>query len=840
MSLPPGSRLGPYEVLRPIGSGGMGVVYLGRDPRLEREVAIKVLPPSFATDPERLQRFEQEARLAGGLNHPNILTIHDVGAHEGSPYLVMERLEGQTLRDLLRGGALPVARALDLAMQMARGLAAAHARGLVHRDLKPANLFITRDGRLKILDFGLAKQVSNPGSGSGGATDSGLTLEGMALGTVGYMSPEQVTGQPADARSDIFSFGVVLYEMLSGHRAFERDGTIEILSATLKEDPPELAGSTGPIPLPLQRLVRRCLEKVPGRRFQSTQALVRDLESLLDTSISATRAAWVEPLRRAFGPRPWAQAAAALVLVATGGGTLLIKAWPRSTESPAPAAPGLVALPAKVIGTEEAAFLADAIPDSLSTLLAGVEGLDMKLPPTTIQVETVKGDLVRIAEAYRVDQVLVTTVSAEGERLVLDVKLVEAATRKVRWAGQFEGLRGTYGALLREAADGLARVLRPGARLAANPGPAPNSEAELALKEGLHYTTRYAAFNQLADFERAQDAYGRALKADPDSAQALGELAYLWVFRSWRGAGELQACTVQAERHARRALALDPRTGIAWAALAQAEAGRRPSSLERRLEYAIRAANPKANQPDFGVAIAGSSAGPIFMTAAGRLAFERKPLEPMWGGMGAYGLAWQGRPKEALQLLERVLAVEPGFRFGLAAKAEALVGLGRLAEAGELLNRCEPQEQELTVDAELWRQARFELAIAQGDRATAARYADRAARLWLKPGDLGLDVNAPCTMPPGLVKLGRAEEALQMLEIGMSQLPIAEGYLWVLDHPDLAPLHGDPRYERLRAQGKRDLASSLKALQAAWDRGELPAAFQSALAEMRALQERTR
>lgn len=207
--------------------------------------------------------------------------------------------------------------------------------------------------------------------------------------------------------------------------------------------------------------------------------------------------------------------------------------------------------------------------------------------------------------------------------------------------------------------------------------------------------------------------------------------------------------------------------------------------------------------------------------------------------MGAHGLTWQGRPKEALQLLERVLAVEPGFRFGLAAKAEALVGLGRLGEAEELLKRCEPQEHEVTVDAELWRQVRFELAIAQDDRATATRYADRAARLWLKPGDVGLDVNAPWTMPPGLVRLGRREEALQMLEFSMTRMPCAEGYLWVLDHPDLAPLRGDPRFQRLRAQGKRDLANSMKALQAAWDRGELPAAFQSAQAELRALQERT-
>lgn len=843
MSLPPGSRLGPYEVLRPIGAGGMGEVYLGRDPRLGRTVAIKVLPPTFAADPERLRRFEGEARLAGGLSHPNILTVHDVGSHGDSPYLVMEFLEGETLRARLKRGALPVATALDLAIQFARGLAAAHTKGLVHRDLKPANLFITQDGRLKILDFGLAKQlpspVPEPGSQAPTREASALTQEGLALGTVGYMSPEQVTGLPADARSDLFTFGLVLYEMLCGHRAFERDSAIETLSATLKEDPPGLVSPFGPIPGSLQRLVSRCLEKEPRQRHPTAQALLHDLEALLDRRALSAGRGWGGRLERRLGTHPWALALAVLALLATGGGALLPRALPRAHGAPAPGVSGLVALPARVLGAEPAAFLADAVPDTLSTLLTGVAGLDMKMPPSSIQVEKVKGDLGRIAEAYQVRHLLLTTVTTQGEGLILDVKLVEVPSQRVRWAGQYEGQRATYNALLREAAEGVARAVDPEMQgLPPQGGAVPPSGPELALKEGLHYTARYAAFNQMADFDRARDGYERVLRADPGSARALGELAYLWVFRSWQGVGDLPECTVEVERHARRALALDPRTGIAWAALAQAEAGRRPSSLERRLEYAIRAANPKAIQPDFGVAIAGTSGGPILMAAAGRLAFERKPLEPMWGGMGAYGLTWQGRPKEALHLLERVLAVEPGFRFGLAAKAEALVGLGRLAEAEALLKRCEPGEHEVTVDAELWRQVRFELAIAQGDAATATRYADRAAGLWLKPGDVGLDVNAACTMPPGLVRLGRREEALRMLEFAMRHLPCVEGYLWVLDHPDLKPLHGDPRYERLRAQGKRDLALSLKSLQAAWDRGELPAAFRPALGELRALQDR--
>src|SRR5262245_61706859 len=224
-ALVPGTRLGPYEVLAPLGAGGMGEVYRARDERLGREVAVKVLVHGASSDTDRLRRFEQEAKTAGALNHPNLITIHDTGQHEGQPYIVFELLEGGTLRQRLGHGALPVARALDYAVQIAEGLAAAHDRGIVHRDLKPENLFVTRDGRVKILDFGLAKlthqeegsQVTNLPTATAG------TEPGVVLGTLGYMSPEQVRGRPADARSDIFSFGAILYEMLSGKRAFQGD-----------------------------------------------------------------------------------------------------------------------------------------------------------------------------------------------------------------------------------------------------------------------------------------------------------------------------------------------------------------------------------------------------------------------------------------------------------------------------------------------------------------------------------------------------------------------------------------------------------------------------------------
>jgi len=275
------TSLGPYEILSLLGAGGMGEVYRARDPRLGREVAVKVLPSSFSADARRLHRFEQEARAAGMLNHPNVLAIYDVGTHEGSPYLVSELLEGETLRARLGAGALPLSKVFDYAVQIAMGLAAAHEKGIVHRDLKPENLFLTRDGRVKILDFGLAK-LTRPEMED--RTDAPTlprdTDPGVVMGTVGYMSPEQVRGQEADARSDIFAVGAIVYEMLTGRRAFQRDTAVGTMNAILSEDPPEAADSSPG----LTRLVRRCLEKRPEERFQSARDLGFALEALSGSS----------------------------------------------------------------------------------------------------------------------------------------------------------------------------------------------------------------------------------------------------------------------------------------------------------------------------------------------------------------------------------------------------------------------------------------------------------------------------------------------------------------------------------------------------------------------------
>jgi serine/threonine protein kinase len=317
MALTSGSKLGPFEIQSLLGAGGMGEVYRAKDTRLGRDVALKILPESFAREPDRLRRFDQEARAVAALNHPNILAIHDIGQHHGSPYIVSELLEGETLRERLRVVRMPVRKTVDYASQIARGLAAAHDRGIVHRDLKPENLFLTKDGRVKILDFGLAKLTHTETS----AEETTRTIQseaGSVVGTPGYMSPEQVRGKPADLRTDLFAFGAILYEMLSSKRAFQGDTAADIMTAILTKDLPELTQANPQVPPALDHIVRHCLEKNPEARFQSAHDLAFNLEMLSSPSGTATAPPIAAPARGRHRVLLSSVAIAALVLVVAG------------------------------------------------------------------------------------------------------------------------------------------------------------------------------------------------------------------------------------------------------------------------------------------------------------------------------------------------------------------------------------------------------------------------------------------------------------------------------------------------------------------------------------------
>ena len=315
MALTAGTMLGQYEIIEPLGAGGMGEVYRARDTRLKRDVAIKVLPDFLTYDRHRLQRFEQEARAAAALNHPNILAVYQMGTHDDQQYLVSELLEGETLWERLRRGPLPVRKVVDYGVQIANGLAAAHEKGIVHRDLKPENLFITNDGRIKILDFGLATMVQPDDSDPDRAPTLMLhTKPGLVMGTAGYMAPEQVRGKKADARSDIFAFSAILQEMVTGERTFQKPTSAETLTAILNEDAPAITELAPTAPLGLQRIVQRGLEKNPEQRFQSASDMAFALEGLSDsgTSVVAVRPQVEKSRRRILGMI----AAAAILVIA--------------------------------------------------------------------------------------------------------------------------------------------------------------------------------------------------------------------------------------------------------------------------------------------------------------------------------------------------------------------------------------------------------------------------------------------------------------------------------------------------------------------------------------------
>ena len=315
MTLAAGTRLDSFEIVAPLGAGGMGEVYRARDTALKRDVAIKVLPEYWSRDPERLHRFEQEAQAAAALNHPNIVSIFHVGQYNGSPYIVTELLHGETLRERLRKGALRLHEALDHGAEIARGLGAAHDAGIVHRDLKPENIFITKDGRVKILDFGLAKlDPAKSSSGDQPTLTHQQTSPGQVLGTVGYMSPEQVRGQPADARSDIFAAGAVLYEMLAGKPAFRKATSAETMSAILNEDPQAVSQVAPNLPPGLQRVVNRCLGKSPEQRFQHASDVAFALEALSDSGSGSGTS--IQPVTARTSWKWMVGASAVVVLIA--------------------------------------------------------------------------------------------------------------------------------------------------------------------------------------------------------------------------------------------------------------------------------------------------------------------------------------------------------------------------------------------------------------------------------------------------------------------------------------------------------------------------------------------
>jgi eukaryotic-like serine/threonine-protein kinase len=444
VSLEPGTRLGPYEIVRLLGAGGMGEVYRARDTKLDREVAVKVLPARLALDAAALTRFEREAKAVAALSHPNILAIHDFGTHEGTTYAVTELLSGETLRARLAGAELPVRKALDFGGQIADGLAAAHEKGLVHRDVKPENVFVTNQDRVKILDFGLVRHQSEDDDTVTAAM--ACTAPGTFLGTTGYASPEQALGRPVDFRSDQFALGSVLYEMLTGRRAFARSSIPETLSAVIRDEPEPIATLNPDVPAPLRWILERCLAKDPAERYASTHDLARELRTVRDHFLEASASGEIDrpgrtasPVRAArnlaYRPRVVGAAAVGLLILVAAG----VQLYRSARRSPPVTLESVAVLPlVNGSGDPEADYLSDGITESLINSLARISTLRVMARTTVFSYKGRAVDPIKIGNELGVGRLLTGRVVPRGDDVSIQVDLVDVATGAQLWGQRYD------------------------------------------------------------------------------------------------------------------------------------------------------------------------------------------------------------------------------------------------------------------------------------------------------------------------------------------------------------------------------------------------------------------
>ena len=622
----PGTRLGPYEILAPLGAGGMGEVYRARDTRLGREVAVKVLPPELAADPERVRRFEVEARAVAALSHPSILALFDVGSQDGAPYLVTELLEGEDLRARLSTGPLPVPRAAGIAAEIARGLAAAHEKGIIHRDLKPANIFVTRDGSAKILDFGIAKLVP-PGSAEEVARAATLveaTEAGALLGTVAYMSPEQARGQAVDHRSDLFALGCVLYEMLGGARPFTGETVADILSAVLSSDPQRLGERRPEVPRGLDAVVRRCLAKRADDRFGSAREV----------------AAALEPFSRE-------QPAAA---TGVGGG---------ATHDDCPA---IAVLPfANLSADPEQEYFCDGMAEEILNALAHLRGLRVIARTSAFAFKGRNQDIRAIGAALSVGFLLEGSVRKAGDRLRITAQLIDVTDGAHLWSERYDRRLEDVFAVQEEIALAIVAAMKVRLlgheRAAIGRRPTESLDAHSAYLRGQFHWNTFTP----EGFMRSRESFEAAIRIDPDFAPALSGLGMWYVSQAFWADFPAQEAWLKASALVERALAADPES---W--LAHTVRGTLLAFLERRWPDAEESLRR-------GVLLGPGQAAAHFNLAAflvvrgrwaeaaeeARISLRLDPLSPPNCAWCAHWLCLAGHRDEAAAELAKIVEVAP-------------------------------------------------------------------------------------------------------------------------------------------------------------------------------------
>jgi TolB-like protein/Tfp pilus assembly protein PilF len=755
MTLPVGTKLGPYEVLAPIGAGGMGEVYRARDTRLERDVAVKVLPESLLADGEALSRFEREAKAVAALSHPNIMAIHDFGRHEHVVYAVMELLQGDTLKERLFASELTQRKALDYALQIVQGLAAAHERGIVHRDLKPTNIFVTRDSLVKILDFGLAKSVRPLSEDS--KTGTG-TEPGIVLGTAGYMSPEQVRGTTLDQRSDLFSFGLILYEMLAGEPAFRRDTDIETMMAIMKEEPPALSRPGRTISPELADLVGHCLEKKPEERFQSARDLAFALKVIEREG------------RPGSGPRSGQVSGSA----AAAGAEASIAVLPFRNLSADP----------------EAEYFSDGMTEEIITVLSKIDGLRVASRTSAFAFKGRDEDVRKIGAALGARSVLEGSVRQAGRKLRITAQLVDVADGYHLWSETYDREMEDVFAVQDEIARAIAATLK--VRLA---GPTESGELVAPPTRDVVAYDRYLKGRYLWNQRRAHEAiaeFTAAIEKDPDMVEAHTALADAWAVWGFYGGIPTWEAWARARLCADRAAELapeEPRVAVSRGLL-EHYYGWSSAREEQFCRLAIERA-PKWADGYFWLSLCLAAVGKFEESAAiARRGLEIEPHSANMRTALGWSLLFAGRLEEGRRECSHAESIDPQATFAVWGHGYGLQLLGQFQDA------ISKYEKAIAITGGRYS---FYEALRGGALALAGKRAEASAVLEdLKRRSREGEYVPPFDRAMVLAPLGEREAALAALEKAFDE---RNAFLWLRIHfANFESLRGEPRWQALAAK----------------------------------------
>jgi TolB-like protein/Tfp pilus assembly protein PilF len=793
VALSSGTRLGPYEILGPLGAGGMGEVYRARDPRLEREVALKVLPAATVADAAARARLLREARLAARLNHPNVCTIHEVGEAEGQVYVAMELVSGEALSERLASGRMGVEEVARLGQQMADALAHAHENGVVHRDFKSANVIVTPEGRAKVLDFGLAKQLVEMESEAATLTAAPLTAQGAVVGTLAYMAPEQLKGRPADARSDVWALGVVLYEMASGVRPFAGKTGYELSSAILNHPPPPLPAD---VPPPLAAVIERSLAKDPGQRYPRAGEVRSALETLRAGSAPMARQGW----RHTFVTRRrWALLAglatvAAVAAVLDVGG---VRGRLLGRVGGPGAAIRMAVLPfANLTGDPEQEYLSDGLTQELISQLGRLHPQGLSVIARTSVMRYKKGDtpIDQIGRELGVGYVLEGSARREGGTIRITAELVHVTDQAQLWAETYERELSGLLALQSEVAGAVARALAlrllPAEQARAASVRPVSPEAYDAYLKGSYHWKKLTP----ADADTAQRYFELALQKDPSYAPAYEGLAIVWAVRQQIGMTLPQVAGPKAKAAALKALELDDNYAGAHEALAMVRtwtdwdwAGAEPE-WRRALELNPSGASAHAYYAHF-LAITGRGDEAVRHS---KRALELDPFNALFHSMYAMVLDFKRRPDEAMTAARAALAIDPDDGVALSALQRAFIVKGMRDEQLAL------QRQRIAKDR--GRVAAFERGLAEGGYEGAQRgIADLLAARYEKAGGVpnpaASRVYLPCAIALRYIDAGDYGRAIDWLEeayeVRDPNLP------YEFADPVSDPLRTDPRFQAL-------------------------------------------